>query len=358
MIVGGEKANPAILEKWRATGACDTLEWFNTYGPTEATVTASSFRVVPGEVDEALAAILPIGRPIDSFRLFVLDANLHPVPVGVVGELCIGGVAVARGYLGRPARSAVSFVPDPFAGPAEAGARLYRTADKVRCLPDGNIEFIGRTDFQVKIRGFRVETGEIETALSSHPAVAQCAVTVFEPKAGDRRLVGYYTAPDGPLAVSALQSYLGERLPEYMVPGLYVHLEALPLTPGGKVHRRALPPPELAGEEAGADYVAPASGTETELAAVWAEVLGREGIGRNDDFFELGGHSLLATQVVSRIRDTFAVDLPLRALFEAPRLAELAARLELLRASQDGTAVSPAALTTPTSPVPFASGVP
>ncbi|HEX9935555.1 MAG TPA: amino acid adenylation domain-containing protein, partial [Longimicrobium sp.] len=261
-------------------------------------------------------------------RLYVVDQQMEPAPIGVPGELLLGGDAVARGYLARPGLTAERFVPDPFS--AEGGARLYRTGDRARWLASGEVEYLGRTDEQVKVRGFRIEPGEVESVLSQHPTVRQAVVVVREDAPGDRRLVAYVVAEEvGP---AELRAHLKGRLPEYMVPSAVVVLESLPLTPSGKVARRALPAPDLAGSEEA--YVAPRTPTEEVLAGIWAEVLRLERVGAHDSFFELGGHSLLATRVVSRIRELFAVELPLRALFEGPTVAELAGRVEEMRRAE------------------------
>ncbi|HEU4561344.1 MAG TPA: amino acid adenylation domain-containing protein, partial [Longimicrobium sp.] len=266
----------------------------------------------------------PIGRPLGNVRLYVCDALGIPQPAGVPGELLIGGAGVARGYLGRAGLTAERFVPDPFG--SQPGARVYRTGDRARWRADGTLEFLGRTDFQVKIRGFRIEPGEIEAVLSAHAEVREARVIVREDKPGEQRLVAYVV---GEVDADALRERLRLSLPEYMVPSAFVALERLPLTPNGKLDRKALPAPEYA---AGADrYLAPQTPVEEVLAGIWAEVLRLERVGVTESFFALGGHSLLATQVVSRIREVFTVELPLRALFEGPTVAELAGRVEALR---------------------------
>ena len=296
----------------------------NLYGPTEATIQSTAHacgRIGGGRTSS-------IGRPIANARIYILDARGEPVPVGVAGELYAGGAGVARGYLGRPELTAERFVADPFGG--EAGARMYRTGDLARWNADGTIEFLGRNDDQVKIRGFRIELGEIEVRLAEHPQVREAVVLVREDAPGDRRLAAYVVAdhPDA-MDVAALRAHVRQSLPEYMVPGAFVVLEALPLTPNGKLDRKALPAPEYAAE---ADrYVAPRTPVEEVLAGIWAEVLRLERVGVEESFFELGGHSLLATRVVSRIRAVFGVELPLRALFEGPTIAELAGRVEEMR---------------------------
>ncbi|HEX2189999.1 MAG TPA: amino acid adenylation domain-containing protein, partial [Longimicrobiaceae bacterium] len=267
-------------------------------------------------------ATVPIGRPVENVSARVLDRAGELVPAGVAGELYLGGVQLARGYLGRPGLTAERWVPDPFAD--EPGARLYRTGDRVRWLADGALEYLGRVDQQVKMRGFRIEPGEVESALRRHPGVRDAAVVV-RGEGGDALLVGYFVPAGEPVDAAELRGWLRAGLPEHMVPGALVALEALPLTPGGKLDRRALPAP---GAAAGEAYVAPRTPTEAALAEVFGAVLRRERVGVHDGFFELGGHSLLATRVVSRVRETLGVEVPLRALFEAPTVAALAERVE------------------------------
>ncbi|HST57598.1 MAG TPA: amino acid adenylation domain-containing protein, partial [Longimicrobium sp.] len=294
------------------------------YGPTEATVWCTLDTVEAVEDD---AATVPIGRPIPNARAYVLDPVLRPLPPEVVGELYMGGAGVVRGYLGRPGLTAERFVPDPFA--SAPGARMYRTGDRVRWRADGKLEFMGRLDDQVKIRGFRIEPGEVEAATASYPGVRQVRVIVREDQPGDKRLVAYVV---GDLDMDGLRAHLRQGLPEYMVPRAIVVLDRLPLNANGKVDRKALPAPEYA---AGADrYVAPRTPVEEVLAGVWAEVLRLERVGVEESFFELGGHSLLGTRVVSRVRGLFGVELPLRALFEGPTVAELAVRVEEMRRAE------------------------
>ncbi|HEX8272375.1 MAG TPA: non-ribosomal peptide synthase/polyketide synthase [Longimicrobiaceae bacterium] len=321
VMAGGEAVSAPHAR--RALELYPGLRLVNGYGPSETTVFATCFPV-PAGFD---APAVPIGRPVGDRRVYLLDRHFGPAPLGVAGELCIGGPAVARGYLGRPELTAERFVPDPF---GEPGARLYRSGDRARWNAAGELEFLGRTDFQVKIRGFRVEPGEVETVLASHPRVREAAVAVREPEPGDRRLAGYVVAVEGArLDPAELRAWLGERMPEHMVPASVMVLEAMPLTPNGKLDRRALPAPEHAA--AGEGYLAPRTPTEEVLTGIWAEIMRLERVGVRDDFFALGGHSLLATRVVSRVRETFGVELPLRALFEGPTVEELAGRVEALR---------------------------
>ncbi|HEX2092108.1 MAG TPA: condensation domain-containing protein, partial [Longimicrobiaceae bacterium] len=275
-----------------------------------------------------------------------------PLPVGVPGELYLGGVQVARGYLGRPELTAERFVPDAYSG--EAGARLYRTGDRARWRVEGVLEFRGRVDQQVKIRGFRVEPGEIESVLVEDPAVREAVVVAHEGASGlpdDRRLVGYVVAAeDGMPSAAELWEKLHRRLPEYMAPSVIVVVDAIPRTPSGKVDRRSLPAPEW-GAETG--YVAPRTATEEVLAGIWAEVLGLERVGAHDSFFERGGHSLLATRVVSRVAASLGVELPLRALFEAQTVAELAARIDTARRAGSGLALPPLVAVDRSGPLPL-----
>ncbi|HEY3572046.1 MAG TPA: amino acid adenylation domain-containing protein [Thermoanaerobaculia bacterium] len=295
---------------------------WNLYGPTETTIWSTVRPVTPG--------IRPdIGRPIANTQVYVLSGGGSPAPLGVPGELLIGGDGLARGYHGRPDLTAERFVPDPFRA---GGHRLYRTGDLARFLPDGRLELLGRIDFQVKVRGFRIELGEIEAVLNRYPAVAQAVVVARSQGEGDAILAAYLVpAPGaGTADVQDVRALVRERLPEYMVPSAFVVLEAFPLTPNGKVDRKALPAPERTAPEAG--YVAPSTPTEEAIAALWAEVLKVERVSARASFFELGGHSILATRLMFRIRETLGADLPLRTLFQAPTVADLAAAVAAHRA--------------------------
>ncbi|MBX6767451.1 MAG: AMP-binding protein, partial [Actinomadura rubrobrunea] len=317
----------------------------HVYGPTETTTFATFHRASP-----PVRGTVPIGRPMDNTRVYVLDeATRQPVPVGVPGELYIGGLGVARGYLGRPELTEQRFLPDPYGPP---GARMYRTGDLVRWRPDGALEFLGRNDDQVKIRGFRIEPGEIEAALAAHPAVAQATVTVREERPGDKRLVGYLV-PAGPDGVDPVEvrGYLAERLPQYMVPAALVVMDALPLNANGKLDRRALPAPDY-GAAAGSD--APRTPLEELLCEVFADVLGVERVGVHDNFFELGGHSLMATQLVSRLRSVHGLPVPLRELFDLPTVAALAERIGARTAQDASAAAIPVAERGDEAPLSFA----
>jgi amino acid adenylation domain-containing protein len=308
----------------------------NQYGPTETSVNATYWTCVRGEEPHTI----PIGRPFGNVRLYVLDELMGETPVGVAGELYIGGAGVARGYVGRPGLTAERFVPDPFA--TEGGARLYRTGDRVRYLPDGAVEFLGRIDHQVKVRGFRIELGEIEAAIQSHEGVRECVAAVREDAPGAKRLVAYLipSRDEESPTPAELRTHLKERLPEYMMPSHFVLMDEMPLTPNGKVDRRALPEPSAVVGNA-REYVSTRTPVEEVLAGVWSQVLGAERVGVNDNFFELGGHSLLATQLVSRIREAFKVEMPLRAVFESPTVAELAGHVEALLRSGNAVEVPP-----------------
>ncbi len=306
---------------------------YNLYGPTENTVCATGTVVEPSGSDLAPS----IGRPIANVQAYVLDRNLQPVPAGVPGELCLGGESLARGYRDRPDITAEKFIRNPFS--SDPSSRLYRTGDLVRYLPDGNLDFLGRIDEQVKIRGFRIELGEIEAVLASHPAVRAAAVVAREDIPGQKRLVAYLTYSGGQAPTSELVSYLRKQLPEYMVPAAFVTMAALPLTPNGKVDRKAFPAPE--GTIAAGEYVPPSNPTEELVANIWSEVLHASRVGRYDNFFELGGHSLLATQVASRLRQALGIELSLRAIFESPTIAALAARIEASRLKQEGIDAPP-----------------
>jgi len=288
---------------------------WNMYGPTETTIWSTTAKVVRGE--DAVS----IGQPIANTQLFILDEELQPVSIGVAGELHIGGDGLARGYLHRPELTAEKFIPDPFS--ADPEARLYKTGDLVRYSPSGDIEFLGRIDHQIKIRGFRIEMGEIETLLRKHPGVNETVVVAREEATGDKRLVAYLV-PSQESAPSAgeLRSFLKKRLPEYMLPSAFVMLRDMPLTPNGKVNRRALPPPS--GLTAGEELVKPKDATEARLVNIWENVLGMRPIGITQDFFDLGGHSLLAVRLMTRIEESFGTKLALATLLQARTVEQLA----------------------------------
>ena len=313
-----------IINLMRQTGSTH----FNQYGPSE-THTMAAYKL---EGDpEKWPKLPPIGRPIANTQVYLLDAHGQPVPAGVTGEIYIGGECLARGYINQPDVTANVFVPDPFS--VGGGARLYRSGDFGRYLPDGRIECLGRNDHQVKIRGFRVELGEVEATLAAHPSVLQVVVTTYGTNGAEKQLAAYLV---GDVNSSELRHYLREKLPEYMIPSAFVMLETLPLNSNGKLDRSGLPAPERDGREAESSYTAPRTATEEVLAGIWAGVLGLACVGTQDDFFDLGGHSLLVTQVASRIRDAFSVELPVRVLFEEPTVERLARAVDSAMRAKDG----------------------
>ena len=331
VICSGEGLPRAMQDRFfERLGHC---ELHNLYGPTEASIDVSAWAC---RRDDPHAEV-PIGRPIWNTRLYVVDPEGAPTPIGVLGELCIAGVGLARGYWRRPDLTAERFVPDPFSG--QPGARMYRTGDLACWLPDGNLEVRGRLDYQVKIRGFRIELGEIEHAIAALESVREVVVVAREDTPGDKRLVAYVvpTQAPGP-STAALRSALKESLPEYMVPSAFVELSALPLTPNGKVDRKALPAPEVA-VEASASYAAPRNTVEEQLCALFAAVLGVPVVGIHDDFFALGGHSLMAMRLVSRIGTTFGTEISPMVLFEAPTVAAFSHALGTSAEGGDGAVV-------------------
>ncbi|HEY0781100.1 MAG TPA: amino acid adenylation domain-containing protein, partial [Thermoanaerobaculia bacterium] len=343
VICSGE-ALPASLARRFADRLGEPLgvALHNLYGPTEAAVDVTSWPCREA-VDRPG---MPIGRPIANLRIHLLDREGQPVPMGVAGELHIGGVGLARGYLHRPELTAERFVPSPFAALfGEPGARLYRTGDLARHLRGGEVDFLGRVDHQVKVRGLRIEPGEIEAALARQPGVREAAVLVAGDLPDDRRLIAYVVAAGEPANGAArLREALRRELPEYMVPQRFAFLSALPLSPNGKVDRRALAALAAASEEGASDtagYAAPRTSTEELLAALWAELLARPRVGVRDSFFDVGGHSLLAIRVTSRVRSLFGVELPLRTLFEEPTVAGLAARIEAARKASAADSLPP-----------------
>jgi amino acid adenylation domain-containing protein len=329
LLVGGESLSVPHVR--RALTLLPETEIINGYGPTESTTFTCCYSL-PRELTKPITSV-SVGRPISNTEVYLLDSNLSPVPVGVSGELYIGGDGLARGYLNRPDLTAEKFIPNPVG--SEPGARLYKTGDLARYLPDGNVEFLGRMDHQVKIRGFRIELGEIEIVLSQHPAVREAVVLAREdvpegndeiqnPKS-DKRLVAYVASRQaGAPTVNELRNFVKEKLPQYMVPSEIVFMDSLPLTPNGKIDRRALPAPDHDRPALGGIFVAPRTPTEQIIAEIWTEVLGVKKIGIHDNFFDLGGHSLRATQVVSRLGKAFQADVPLRSLFEHPTVEGLA----------------------------------
>ncbi|MEW2531059.1 non-ribosomal peptide synthetase, partial [Streptomyces sp. NPDC047071] len=306
VVVAGEALPGQLVERWRQLLGDGQV--INEYGPTEATVGTCVF-----PLEEEFTGVVPIGRPLPNMVMRVLDGGMRPVPVGVVGELFVGGTGVARGYAGRPGLTAERFLPDPYGG---SGERLYRTGDLVRWRADGAVEFVGRIDDQVKVRGYRIELGEIRAALVAQASVSDAAVVVSD----EQQLIAYVVGDSDGLAES-----LAEALPPYMVPSVFVELDAIPLTANGKADRRALPDP---GATVTDTYVAPRSEVEARIAEVWSQILLVDKIGADDNFFERGGHSILAVRLISRLQDEFDLDLPVRVAFERPTVAGLAQEIE------------------------------
>jgi acyl-coenzyme A synthetase/AMP-(fatty) acid ligase/acyl carrier protein len=321
VICSGEALSFELAERFFARSQA---ELHNLYGPTEASIDVTFHQCRRGDARR----MVPIGRPIANTQIYILDARGEPVPIGVTGELYIGGAGVGRGYLNRPALTAERFTANPF-----GAGRMYRTGDLARWLPDGEIEYLGRTDHQVKLRGFRIELGEIETVLRQHASVRDAVVVAREDAPGDQRLAAYLVLHEGQaLDADALRGHAGDKLPGHMIPSSFTVLPAFPLTPSGKIDRRSLPAPDRARPERG--YVAPRSPVEEALADIWKVVLGVDRVGAHDDFFALGGHSLLATEIAARVRVAFSVELPLKHIFAAPTLEALAKTIVSLKAEQ------------------------
>lgn len=352
--LAGEPLRPELVQQIYRQKSVQRV--FDLYGPSEDT-TYSTFALRDSQGPAT------IGRPIANTQIYLLDEQLQPVPIGIPGELYLGGAGLARGYLDHPAATAEKFIPNPFGRmkdeggrmkekqkdetppfilqPSREASRLYRSGDLARYRPDGNLEFLGRRDHQVKVRGYRIELGEIEVALNQHPAVQGSVVVVNEDPAGDKRLIAYLVPKQAPHPIPTslifeLRRFLPAKLPDYMLPSVFILLDTLPLTPNGKVDRRALPPPDFARPQSGETFAAPRTPTEALLVGIWAEVLGLEQVGVQDNFFELGGQSLLATRIISRLRDTLQLELPLRTMFETPTVATLAEHIETLRWAAQG----------------------
>jgi amino acid adenylation domain-containing protein len=322
VVTGGERALPERLSAWHKN-VPGHVRLMQGYGPTEVTVVATIDDLsTPEKVGHNFREV-PIGRPIGNTQAFILDKNLQPVPIGVPGELHVSGEGLARGYLNRPEATAEKFIPNPFS--EEPGARLYRTGDKVRYLPDGRIEFLGRIDHQVKIRGFRIELGEIETALSKYPFVRDAVVATRQNGYDDKRLVAYLVADSAPGSfLNDVRNFLREQLPEYMIPSAYVLLESLPMTPSGKVNREALPEPDNNHHEIEATYVAPRTEVEQTITGVWREVFNVEKLSTHSNFFDLGGHSLSMVRVCSRLREVMNIEISMIDMFKYPTINSLA----------------------------------
>lgn len=330
LVCGSDRWYVSEYERIRRLGSAET-RIINSFGLTEATIDSSYFEAAD-DVNLPTDALVPIGRPFTNTTLYILDAHLQPVPCGIPGELYVGGDGLARGYRQRPDLTADRFIPHPFS--VRRGDRLYKTGDLARYLPEGQIELLGRIDHQVKLRGVRIELEEIEAVLSQHPALHTAVVTVQEDCTGQPQLVAYARSVQQPVPTyPALRQFLRSHLPAAMIPSVFVWLEAFPTTPNGKINRQALPAPDFSPQETAPVNAPPQTPTETRVAQVWGEVLGLMSMGIHDNFFDLGGHSLRATQVISRIRQTFDLDLPLRTLFECPTIASLAIAIETAQAS-------------------------
>ncbi|MFG2169734.1 amino acid adenylation domain-containing protein, partial [Micromonospora chersina] len=336
LITAGERLDPALAREW-----APRLELINAYGPTETTVCATAGHVPPAD-----SAAPPIGRPIANTTAHLLDRDLNPVPVGVTGELFVGGSSLARGYRGRPAMTAAAFIPNPLTAD---GSRLYRTGDLARRLPDGRLEYLGRADRQIKVRGRRIEPAEIETALGTHPEVDAAVVTAY-----GERLIAYVVCGDGMPPAATLRRYLGRTLPDFLIPELFIELAELPLNPNGKIDRSALPEPEADRQHPAGGYRAPGTATEEILAGIWAHLLHLDRVGVTDDFFDLGGHSLLATQAATRLRGAFGIDLPTAALFDHPTIEALGAVIDATAGARPAPAAIPRASRDGALPLSFA----
>lgn len=329
LIIGGDALLGENLSFWRSHAPATRL--INEYGPTETVVGCCVFESPQGEVP---SGAVPIGKPIANTQLYVLDERQQLVPVGLPGELYIGGDGLARGYLNRPDLTAQNFVPHPFS--AKAGARVYRTGDIARYLPDGNLEYVGRADHQVKIRGFRIELGDVEAAVAQHPLISEAVVIVSEDQPGNKRLIAYYVPREQgisasqnghPLSPDSLRDYLQKELPAYMIPSEFVMLETLPLTANGKVNRRALPSLNGTGSDRAETFIPPRDVLELQLVQIWEDILGRRPVGVRDDFFKLGGHSILAARLMARIQQLLGINLPLATLFQRSTIEYLAGLL-------------------------------
>jgi amino acid adenylation domain-containing protein len=326
-VIGGENLVAESLVLWRKFAPATRL--INEYGPTETVVGCCTYEV---GANDPVTGSVPIGRPIANTQLYVLDRYMNPVPVGVIGELYIGGAGVARGYLNRPELTRERFIADPFS--TQSGARLYKTGDLARYRKDGILEYFGRVDNQVKVRGYRIELGEIEATLASAPGVKSCAVLVREDEPGNKQLVGYVVPREGESpSAEDLQHFVKQKLPEYMAPAHFVYLQSIPLTTNGKVDRKALPAPTYGSSSEGKDFAAPRTETERAIADIWTSLMKLERIGIHDDFFDFGGHSLMAMKAVSQIEEKFGVNLSLAEFLEAPTIAGVAEKLR----SQDQT---------------------
>jgi amino acid adenylation domain-containing protein len=334
LVMCGAEALPwELQERFFALLPADL---FHLYGPTEAAISVTGWVCERNSRRE----MVPLGRAMSNVQIYILDGHRNPLPVGVAGEVYIGGVALARGYLHRAAETVEKFVPNHFS--EAGGARLYKSGDRARYLADGNLEFLGRMDQQVKVRGFRIELGEIESVLLECAGVESAVAVVQDVGEGNRKIVAYVVAPG--VTARQLRSHAAEKLPGHMVPAAFVPLEKLPLMPNGKVDRQALPRADFSRPELGGEYAGPRTAVEEQVAAIWAQVLKLDRVGIHDNFFELGGDSLMAMQVISRVRNRFAEDLPLRSIFEAPTVAGLVETLELAMWARQGAKARHAAM--------------
>jgi amino acid adenylation domain-containing protein len=343
ILSGGEALTRGLADRFLK----GTDSVWNLYGPTETTIWSTTARVTATE------SSVPIGRPVANTQIYILDPNLQPVPIGVPGELHIGGDGLARGYLNRAELTAEKFIRNPFSH--HPASRLYRTSDLAKYRADGNIEFLGRSDNQVKVRGHRIELGEIESILNQHPSVKEAVIVARERDSPEEKeLIGYIVSEsESPPSISELRHFLQRKLPDSMIPSSFIFLDELPSTPNGKVDRHALPPPDGERPQLDEGFVEPRTEIEELVAQVWREVLQRDKIGIHDNFFDLGGHSLLATRVVARLQSNFRVDLPLRKLFERPTIASLAEHIDTLRRSSAGTVSTPMVPVTRNQPLPL-----
>ena len=333
LLFGGEAVDPRWVKEIIKKASPQRL--IHVYGPTEST-TFSSWYLVQ-DVPEGTKT-LPIGRPISNTQIYILDRYYKPVPLGVPGEIHIGGAGLARGYLNRSKLTEEKFIPNPFQNKKKTKENsflktelLYKTGDLARYLPDGNIEFLGRIDNQVKIRGFRIEIGEIEAVLTQYLSIQQTVVIAREDNPGEKRLVAYIVShPEQTVTTDEIRCFLKQKLPDYMIPGAFVFLDALPLTPNGKIDRCALPKPDFSWSDMEETFVAPRAPTEQKVADIWISELKLEKVSIHDDFFELGGHSLIATQIISRLDQAFNIEFLLADIFEVPTVAELSSRIEAI----------------------------
>jgi acyl-coenzyme A synthetase/AMP-(fatty) acid ligase/acyl carrier protein len=329
LVIGGEALHLSQFNYLVEKGV--DVEVINEYGPTEATVGCSTYSFRTLEDNENLKNNVPIGKPIDNTQLYIVNDQNELLPLGVVGELCIGGAGVARGYLNRDELTAEKFIQNPFDN--QAGSAIYKTGDLARWKTDGNIEYLGRKDDQVKVNGYRIELGEIESTLQQCDLVSQAVVLAKEDTRGSKRLIGYIVAKTE-FNREAITDFLKSKLPDYMVPTMWVAMESLPLTINGKIDRKALPDPE-AGELSTKQYVAPRNEIEEKLVAIWQELLEIDKIGIHDDFFDLGGHSLLAIRLVSYIERNLLVSIPLNVLFQFTTISDISKYLEIQASTND-----------------------